>query len=450
MFFASNQKELNNMPEEETIIQDDTCDCMILNFWSACNYGAILTCYGVQCLMEQLNQNTKVINFVGYPNYVECKDFNLSFAKKFADKYLKLTTQVNDYNDLYKFNNVCNTFITGSDQVFRKACANGVLTQHPQLNWSMFFLDFVRPGKKKLSYSASLGTYEIDDYGSDIEKINYYLSQFDDISVREERGTELLKKYFGIHSVQVVDSIFHIPVETLNNMTKEYKSEEKYIALYTLPYKNKEIWYDNLVKTISEKLNLPVKKFTYDYKTPVEEWLAFIKNSEFVITDSYHCALFSVIFNKPFIQTNNNPKAQSRFESIYKLLDISNRTVHQETKNADYNNLLRPFDWENINKRIEEEKLKAKNWMGNALKKEKTSYINFPNFIESQNKNSENLVYDISMMVNRGKIYREYLKYKFLCLFTFGNKKMYYNELRTKYKLKVKKIRKILDLYQKG
>ena len=60
----------------------DKCDCMILNLWSTVNYGAMMTCLGVQFLCEKLGQNAKVINYI--PS-IHLKYEN-SFAEKFAKK----------------------------------------------------------------------------------------------------------------------------------------------------------------------------------------------------------------------------------------------------------------------------------------------------------------------------------------------------------------------------
>lgn len=168
---------------------DDIADCMIINFWSAVNYGAILTCFGIQCLVEKLGKNGKIINYIGYPKSVRCVDFKKSFAYNFAKKYLNLTSEVKTYDDFYKLNKYCDTFIAGSDQIWRNQCSKPLLRK--DLNWTIFFLDFVRSNKRKLSYAASIGTKEIPGTPTNLKKMNFYLSQFDDISVRENRVVEL-------------------------------------------------------------------------------------------------------------------------------------------------------------------------------------------------------------------------------------------------------------------
>ena len=427
---------IDNMRLDENVARnlEDKCDCMILNFWSAVNYGAILTCYGIQCLLEKLGYYPKIINYIGYPKSVGCKDFEKSFSNKFAQKYFNLTKEVNAYEDFYSLNKNCDTFITGSDQVWRKGCAQGVLNEN--LNWTLFYLDFVRSDKKKLSYAASIGTNNIDGTQSDYEKINYYLSQFDSISVREEKGKELLKENFDIESTQIVDGIFHIPIETLNKMTEEYQVNEKYIGCFLLPYFIGQKWSKNILDTVSKKLNLPIKFFKFDYQTPVEEWLAFIKNSQFIITDSYHGTLTSIIFNVPFLHIQNAPHVQSRFDTIFNSFEITNKSISQFDETLNYDELLSPFDWIKINNNIKQEVERAECWVKHAMIKEKKNKIICPNFIEEIQSNT-------LILINKDKILRQYYKAKILSKILFGKKRKYYKQKRILLKNKLRKIREL-------
>ena len=145
-FFA--EKNIHTIEYLKKYYIDDYCDCMVLNFWSALNYGAILTCFGVQCLLQELGYSTKIINYVSYPNSLEC-DYEKSFTNKFANKYLNLTKPIENYKDFLNLNQKANTFIVGSDQVWRKGCISDLLKN--DIPWSVYFLDFVRAGNKKIS-----------------------------------------------------------------------------------------------------------------------------------------------------------------------------------------------------------------------------------------------------------------------------------------------------------
>lgn len=334
-------------------------DCMILNYWFSLNYGAALTCYGVQCLAEKVGLNPKVINYIAryrdtYPN---------SFSEKFAQKYLNLTEPVKNFEDLYKLNDKSKIFITGSDQVWstkymKRACKDAVQ--------SVYLLDFVKNGNKKISCSASFGDSSFKgDYEQEV-LFRHFLKQFDAISVREDDGLDILKSLGIDNATQILDGAFYIPKEKLEEMTSEYKKEEKYIACFVLPYYRKQTWYKKLLSQIEKKLNIPVKNFEFDNKTPVEEWLAFIKNADFVVTDSFHGFVFSILFNKPFIQVKNSI-TQSRFESIFRLLDIENNSVGKDEE-FDFEKIFVKRDWEKINKKIADECIKAEIWLKNAVK----------------------------------------------------------------------------------
>ncbi len=425
-------------------VENNKCDCMILNFWPAINYGALLTCYGVYCLAEKLGKDARVINYVSFPKEVNCDDFEQSFANKFSKKYMKLTNKIKTYDDLYQLNKDCNTFIAGSDQIWRRTCANNVLGD--KFNWTIFYLDFVRSNKKKISYASSIGTEEIIDSPINIEKMNFYLSQFDSISVREDRYEELLKEHFNLNSTQLIDGAFHIPKETLEKMTEEYTDKEGYIACFALPYFAHEQWYRDIVKNISNKLNLPVKEFKWDYTTPVEKWLAFIKNSKYVITDSYHCLIFALIFNVPFLQIQN-AKTQNRFDSIFRLFDIPNRSVKSTNTAISYDEILAPVDWDKINTKIEQEKIKAENWLKDAFERETKEKPVYPNFLENRDMLKIQAGVDrnsLNILLNKDKIKKKYMFYKIMAVFTFGSIKEHYKKKRSEYKKKIKYISKIL------
>ena len=393
-------------------------DFMILNYWYAINYGAALTCYGIQCLLEKLGFQSKVINYMPERFKEKYKD---SFSQKFADKYLYLTSPVENYEDFIALNTNCSTFITGSDQVW---CPKIIKTHCSNATESIYLLDFVKSDKKILSYSASFGVSEFEgDYEQEI-LFKHYLKQFDNISVREDDGIDILKNLGINDSTQLIDGAFLIPKEKLEEMTKDFEKKEKYIACFVLPYFKKEKWYKNLLNQIENKLELPIKYFNFDNKTPVEEWLAFIKNSEFVITDSFHGFAFSIIFNRPFVQIKN-AKAQSRFESMFRLLNIEDNSIGKDD-DLNVDNVLIKRDWEKINQKINEERLKAETWLMNAINNPTVDKSEFEvqNYLltESQLRNKE-VKYHLSLVNNKNKIFIKYRFYKILRIFSNRKKR---------------------------
>lgn len=414
----------------ETIL-GNKADCVILNLWSALNYGAILTCLGVQFLVEKLGYSAKIINYI--PK-IKLK-FEDSFSDEFSKKYLNLSTPINNYSDLFKLNEHCENFIVGSDQVWNE---NLMKSHSRETSSAIWLLNFVDKTKRKLSYSASFGC-EFFPLTKEMENLfKFYIPQFDAISVREDDGVNILKEHFNIDSPQLIDGAFHIPIEFLDEITKRYKKEEDYIACFFLPYYAKKKWYKKLTVEIQKKIGLPIKYFNFKDNVSVEEWLAFIKNSSFVITDSFHSVVFSILFEKNFIQIQNNPNTQIRFNSLYKLLKLDNLVIKENMENIEIDKLSIERDWASARAIYQKEVKKAEIWLKNVLEtpvKNKESFeLSNKVLVDCniKNKQLEKLVY---YSFQKDIIKRKYLTAKILSKITFGKTRKKYKTLRKKLKL---------------
>jgi len=65
---------------------------------------------------------------------------------------------------------------------------------------------------------------------------------------------------------------------------------------------------------------------------PVERWLRGFIDAEFVVTDSFHACIFSILFNKPFVVIGNKKRGYSRFESLLKLFGLEKRLIENVTQ----------------------------------------------------------------------------------------------------------------------
>ncbi len=412
-----NKLDKLSFKDNKNLLLDDKCDAMVLNLWFAANYGAILTCFGLQYLLEKLNVNAKIINFT--PSFSSKLIYSGSMSEKFAKKYFKLTKPVVTIQDFINLNKYCSTFIAGSDQIWSKQ----IMESHSGAAVkNIWLLGFCNSTSKKISYAASLGTgIEKDNYEQK-ELFRHYLPQFDALSIREFEGQKDVKDNFDIESVRIIDGAFHIPLSILDEMTNKYKTNEEYIAYYDLPNIKH---YNNQYKqalAISNKLNIPLKKMEYNIETSVEEWLAFIKNSKYVISSSYHAIVFAIIFNKPFTQIMS-AKSQSRFNTLFKVLEIPNNSISPfvEAENIPFDKIFVKYDWEKINKNIEREIIKAEEWVKNALSmpaKDKNKFETL-NYTMLKLESLKNLILHSN---NKNKIYWNYYYYKFLKGLPFSKK----------------------------
>jgi len=90
---------------------------------------------------------------------------------------------------------------------------------------------------------------------------------------------------------------------------------------------------------------------------PVEEWIRGFIDAEFVVTDSFHGTVFSILFNKPFVSIGNKGRGLSRFTSLLKMFKLENRLIF----NSEYCNLdnLNSIDWERTNSILRDKREKS-------------------------------------------------------------------------------------------
>ena len=428
-------KNIDRMSMNESIkyVLKDKCDCMILSLWSTVNFGAALTSLGVKCLVEKLGYSAKTINYVpelgrGYKN---------SFSEKFGKKYLNLTNEIENYNDLIELNRYCKNFIVGSDQLWNDYVMR---THHDRLTEFIYLLDFVQNGSKRISYATSFGN------NHDLTKkelFKHFYSQFNAISVRENYATEILKSDYNIDSKTLIDGAFHIPQNLLNTMTNEYDNcykDSEYCLYFNLKNFNYP-WQRNIANKISEKLGLPLKIVNIDNNMLVEEWLSLIKNAKFVMSNSYHAIVFAIRFNVPFVQLAS-ANAQDRFEMLFEFLNTPNNSIFEFDTNLDFEKIFVDRNWNDINSKIEFKIQEAEEWLKKELEQPTIDNSNHDiiNYLIRQqllNNEKEHL------LKNRKKTIFKYYKYKLLSNIVFGKKKRRYKNKAKAIKIQCGIIKKV-------
>ena len=257
---------------------------------------------------------------------------------KFKEENLNLSIKCKSHEDIQ---NLITSFspdymIVGSDQVWRK---NAVL------NIESMFLNFkfINPCQC-ISYAASLGKAFNSYNDLENEEISSHLSDFKSVSVREDSAKIWLKNSCNIHSSVVLDPVLLAGSETFTSLTNEHelKMHDNYFVEYILD-KTQET--DFIIEYI--KLNIPYKKVrigskkklhncnkseVYESGYPeVTEWIGYIKHAKYVVTDSYHGVLFSLLYRRPFIVIGNQYRGLSRLYSILEKLDLRDRIIFDYT-----------------------------------------------------------------------------------------------------------------------
>lgn len=330
-------------------------DCAIINYWYATNYGAVLTCYALQEILKQVGYKTKVINYSPTTNIDKEKQ---PLFEEFVRKHLNLTQKMYSYKYLINLNKSVKNFITGSDQVFR-----GSYNSRDEI----YYLGFVNKTNKKIAAAASFGINKPDGgfYSKMLAKV--LIPLFDYVSVREKDGAELMKNYYKTNAAWILDPVFLYDGwhGLINNSERKDKN---YIAEYILDKNEKTGNYAKQVANILNKttLNLNDK----DNVSPFD-WLWLIKNSDFVLTDSFHGACFAIIFNKPFICFVNKQRGMSRFDTLAEAFNIKDRFIDEADDNLLKNLVEEKIDYKTVNEIINFEKERSLIWLKSAIEGEK-------------------------------------------------------------------------------
>lgn len=250
--------------------------------------------------------------------------------------------------------------IVGSDQVWREDYSPCITD---------YFLTFLPAGDpvRRLAYAASFGKETNFISPSSLPLCIQGIQRFNAVSVREHSGLRIARQTFGIDAALTLDpTLLLSPEEYLGLIQPAHRTFPRHITSYILdPTPEKTAIADIAAQT----KNLPLVSLSIDTRPPhilrpVEFWLSAISSAEFVITDSYHGAVFSIIFQRSFIVIANTHRGIDRFKTLLNPLGLTNRLIDQSTHPATIRQLLStPIDFTAIHARLESLRAQSSRWL---------------------------------------------------------------------------------------
>lgn len=278
--------------------------------------------------------------------------------KQFGEKYLKYTKTTVTAKNIDRKKRVADYNIIGSDQVWN---LNDIK------NIKIMFALFDRK-EKNISYAASFGVTQFD------KNMNFCLKEgienISHISVREEAGKNIIEKLTGRKDVEVlVDPTMLLSEKNWLEIAKKPKNmfNEKYILNYFLG-KLSEDRKKQIYRIAEEKgwkiINLLDPRDPYYISGPAE-FLYLEKNAELICTDSFHSAVFGILFNTPFIvydRKNKGESMNSRLETLLSKFKLEERKYNGE---LDEKHIF--CDFSNCQTLLDKERKKAYNFLKKTL-----------------------------------------------------------------------------------
>jgi len=312
----------------------------LVSFYSH-NYGGLLQAFSLQTVLESFGCTVEGINrgwaAYGYNMWSQSRSLKERIKKAIVDTpfddfvkdNIHLSEPVMNFDHLQKMSTRYDAIIAGSDQIWNADCLKHM--------GYYFFLDWVSPQCRKLSYAASFGLDRFNAEEEQIVHIKEYLKTFGFVSVRERSGVSICKQIFQVESMQVLDPTMLLPKDfwlKIANYRGEIKNTLCSYFLDSNPIKNEllESLCNSLmvinVPNNTEPYSFLSQVFNKQHRMPtVQDWLRNIAESKFVITDSFHGTVFAILFEKQFVCLNNEQRGSTRFESLLNIFDLSDRLV---------------------------------------------------------------------------------------------------------------------------
>ena len=379
---------------------------IVSNFYAG-NFGGSLTQYALYNTLEDMGYNCLMIE---RPKNSSGKASPATLTKLYIENpypVVALSKQKEDMNDMRSFNNNCEMYVVGSDQLYQYNLYKS-LGRLPSLEWA-------DNAKKKIAYAASFGHDHLWGDQRGLSEMGYFIRQFDAFSVREDSGVDIMRDNFGVDAQWVLDPVFLCDKKHYDKLiAKADKQFDKhYIASYILDptsEKGEILKYTEKQKKMKATV---VSEFgrVGEYTEPlsdkginvvelcVEERLKLIKNCDFFVTDSFHGTCFAIIMNKPFISIMNSNRGASRFPSLLSIFGLEDRLVTDISDDSWKKVLEKPIDFGPVNNILKREKDKCIKWLRDALEAEKTPNYNSYDVLINRIVSQENEIRELKKIV---------------------------------------------------
>ena len=329
------------------------------------NYGGILQAYALQTVLERMGHQTEILQ-VQRPRKLSYLCMPQVYAKRFIKKFVlrrpntrffeerwwnqkgipamrKYTNHfLKEYLHLRLIHSIeevqpfdYDGFVVGSDQVWRKR----------YFCFAMYtsicdaFLRFAKEWKvKRIAYAASFGVDTWEYTCEETVQCASLLQLFDTVAVRETSAVNICKQKMDVEATQVLDPTLLLVANDYQKLFEKAKIPKSEGDLHCYILDNnpqKQALIDNIAReqrlkpfSVLAPVPMQIKEATILTQPPVEQWLRAFYDSEFVVTDSFHACVFSILFRKQFVVYGNQERGMTRSHSLFSILGLEDRLVY--------------------------------------------------------------------------------------------------------------------------
>lgn len=312
------------------------------------NFGGILQCYALQTVLERMGHEVSVLNTdfvnVDYKTRIglfikrlvktcigkESKFYGWKTEREITQKYTQVFIRkhihllnVQDLSLLKEDD--FDAIVVGSDQIWRPMYYQPIANAYLKFakDWTSI---------KRIAYATSFGTDKWEYTHEETQECASLVKLFDAVSVRENTAVDLCRKYLEVEAVQVLDPTLLLSKEDYLKLIDQSKlKKNEGVFAYFLDVTSSKM---DLANRIAKERGLKLYQFNNPnvdclslhfekrIQQPIEEWIAGFRDASFVVTDSFHGCVFSIIFNKPFVVIGNEERGIARLKSLLSMLDF--------------------------------------------------------------------------------------------------------------------------------
>lgn len=245
--------------------------------------------------------------------------------ERFVDEHICVTEYLPNLNmdDVERYG--VEAIVVGSDQIWRPVMYDAV---------KYYFLGFTGDSDiLRIAYAPSVALDEWP-YKTEITTLlREQIKKFSAVSVREKSSVKLVKDNLDVDALWVLDPTMLLKKEDYLDVCKDVsKNKDLFVFAYILDMTDDK---RKMAEQTAETLGCNVRCLSADKvkaEDTIEKWLANFRDAQYIITDSYHGAVFSLIFHKEFYCFYNNYRGNTRMDSLKEISGLNNRFVSQVVK----------------------------------------------------------------------------------------------------------------------
>jgi hypothetical protein len=282
----------------------------------------------------------------------------------FIEKHLKLTKTYDTLKQIEDNPPESDVYIAGSDQIWNMKITDDGIDD-------AYYLQFGPRNVKRVVYAASIGITPVNVCSKHIKGLEFPIEH---ISFREENVAKEFSLLSGKECSAVPDPTLLLSANDYNEIIeKTLEIETPYILVYIL--QKSEILNDT-IKSLASCFKYkiveisPTKKYSdseFHENVSPSEFLAYFKNAEMVITNSFHGTVFSLIYNKEVFCGTNYKALDSRISSLLENVGLSQRLITKFENLAELKD--ERIDYQVVNEKLKMIRKSGLEYLNNSLLK---------------------------------------------------------------------------------